>query len=249
MLYNPNKKGTIILSHYRSGGTQLIQTLWLSIGEKNTTNLSEYKSHKSEFCDYLKTADKYSLILLNDSETITKLYQDGTINKLKDDYVIVALERKDKINCVLSMGLWERFIAEGYFKAGIKSWTDEVMLEFHNKCKENLLPANHVTIGRTNYPENLKRGHFLNYTMELFVQEIKQIRSIADEYNFFKLYYEDFEYDNEYLSTIISSIDVDWVLQKSKDMNRKIPYVSNNYLDYYVSEVADVINGWKLNEL
>ena len=25
MLYNPNKKGTIIVSHYRSGGTQLLQ--------------------------------------------------------------------------------------------------------------------------------------------------------------------------------------------------------------------------------
>ena len=33
-VYNPNKKGTIILSHYRSGGTRLLSTTWLSIGEK-----------------------------------------------------------------------------------------------------------------------------------------------------------------------------------------------------------------------
>ena len=42
MIYNPNKKGTIILSHYRSGGTRLLNTTWLCIGEKNTTNFSEW---------------------------------------------------------------------------------------------------------------------------------------------------------------------------------------------------------------
>ena len=47
MLYNPNKKGTIIVSHYRSGGTQLLQQMWLSIGEENTTMFSEWK-HDTE---------------------------------------------------------------------------------------------------------------------------------------------------------------------------------------------------------
>jgi len=250
MIYNPNKKGTIILSHYRSGGTQLMETLWLSIGEKYTTNLSEYNPKvDGDICEYLESAEKYRLLLINDSEAITELNNMGTFDKLKEDYIIVVLERKNKVNCLLSMALWEKFIASGNFKTGQKSWTDEVMLEFHKQCKDRLIPPLDVSIGKTNYPAGLVEIDFLGYTIKLFVDEIKQIRKITNDYKFLKIFYEDFEYDSEYLSTLIPNIDKEWVIKKSTQTNKKIPYISKNYLEYYTQSVFEEIKKWKLNEL
>ena len=134
MIYNPNKKGTIILSHYRSGGTQLRETLWLSIGEKYTTNLSEYNPKvDGDICEYLESAEKYRLLLINDSEVITELNNMGTFDKLKEDYIIVVLERKNKVNCLLSMALWEKLIASGNFNTGNEFWTEEVIVTVSNQ--------------------------------------------------------------------------------------------------------------------
>jgi|TARA_R110000851_G_scaffold181345_2_gene329036 hypothetical protein len=256
MIFDSNKKGTIIVSHYRSGGTQLMQTLWLSIGEKYTTNLNEYNPKvDGDICEYLESAEKYRLLLINDSEAITELNNMGTFDKLKEDYIIVVLERKNKVNCLLSMALWERFIATGYFKTGQKSWTDEVMLEFHKQCKKDLMKPNDVTVNREIPKGEHTPDQVLEYTLKTFVDEVNQLRDIIDKYGFFTLYYEDFEYDNEYLAKLITPKGSIHSSRESrtklscKSMNKKIPYISKDYLVYYVSEVTDAVKRWKINEL
>ena len=232
MLYNPNKKGTIILSHYRSGGTQLLATLWLGIGEKNTTNFSEWKGKDvDEFNNLLKSANKYSIILLNNPLSITKFYQNGLFNKLNDEYQIVVLERKNKVNCLLSYELWEKFIEEGLYENKESKWDKDTMLNFHNK-----------TIGKLFIRD-------INERIKNFIMDIYFIQKIQKEFNLPKIYYEDYEYDKKYLASCFDGIDKEHILKVSKICDKKIPYISKNYLDYYSKRTKLCVSEWKLDEL
>ena len=71
------------------------------------------------------------------------------------------------------MALWERFIATGYFKTGQKSWTDEVMLEFHKQCKKDLMKPNDVTVNREIPKGEHTPDQVLEYTLKTFVDEVK----------------------------------------------------------------------------
>jgi len=255
VLYNKDKKGTIILSHYRSGGTQLLSTLWLAIGEKNSTKLGEwngtdvddyYKSGKvidesEKFYNWLENSDnnqlnkisgKYTLTLLNNPYSITKFYLKGMFTKLKDDYNIVVLERKNKVNCILSLELWELFIQTGIFGKGYESWDKETMLEFHNLILKKPLVL-----------------HNPHDTLKNFTLDIHLLKKIQQEFDFPKIYYEDFEYDRNYLVSWFEDIDEEHIKFVAERCEQKIPYVYKNYIDYYDDVTKDIIKEWKLNEL
>ena len=100
-LINTNKKGTIILSHYRSGGTQLKTTIkralelsnidFIDLDEINL-NIDSGVSFDKQLKD-LFTSDKYSLILLNNPLTINYIYTKEMFKQLSEDFVIVGLKR------------------------------------------------------------------------------------------------------------------------------------------------------------
>jgi len=231
LLNDVDKKGTIVLSHYRSGGTQLLSTIWLCIGEKNTTNFSEWKGDGvSEFCELLDSADKYSLVLLNNPIVLAKFYQNGLFNKLKDDYHIVVLERKDKVKCLLSYELWEAFIKSGLFKDK-NNWTEKNMQDFHNKTIDSIKIKN------------------VDTRIKDFVMDIHLLQKLQQDLDLPKIYYEDFEYDRNYLKSWFVGIDEEHILKVSKICEQKIPYVSKNYLDYYTDVVKNSIREWRLDEL
>tara|TARA_R100000005_G_C4946739_1_gene168942 strand:- start:206 stop:979 length:774 start_codon:yes stop_codon:yes gene_type:complete len=257
MLYNPNKKGTIILSHYRSGGTRLIQTSWLAIGEKNTTNLSEWNHtiahssseyetgvpNPSEFLfRALEKCEKYSLLLINYPVDICNFHNNGVFEKLKDDYEIVVLERKNKINCFLSLPLWEMFIKSGLFK-NPKKWTKENMMQFHKDRINYKIGVKGLSLGYTTQTPHI------NGLLKDFTSDILMLRTISDKYNFPIIYYEDYENNEEHFVNLFPNIDKEHVLKVAKITNKKIPYVSNDYTEYYHEDVVKHIKGWKLNEL
>ena len=251
MLYNPNKKGTIILSHYRSGGTHLMLTAWLSIGEKNTTNFSEWKYNEHDYTnstsykklyDLLESADKYSLLLINHPVDLYHFYQNNVFEKLKDDYEIVILERKNKVNCLLSLPLWEMFIKSGLFKDS-KLWTKENMNKFHEEMLNDKIGTKGITLGYTNQTSHL------NGLLKDFVADIHLLHKIENKYGFKKIYYEDFEHDSGEICSWFPTIEKDIVVEKFYQTLNKIPYVSDNYLDYYTDGVRDFIKGWKIDEL
>ena len=84
-LYDKNKKGTIIISHYRSGGTQLLLTLTemlrgsgikiSNFRELNFDTLSG-KSYKTQTEEMIKHTN-YATILLNNSLVISHFYNQG----------------------------------------------------------------------------------------------------------------------------------------------------------------------------
>ena len=207
MLYNPNKKGTIILSHYRSGGTRLLGTTWLSIGEKNTTNLKEWNHSLSNnekevdtgthnpskhLYSLLKSTDKYCLLLINYPVDISNFYQNKVFDKLKDDYEIVVLERKDKVNCFLSLPLWEQFIKAGLYDDN-NDWTEENMEHFHKDRLISKIHTHQLSLGYTTQTPHI------NGLLKDFISDIHMLQKIQKEYNFTKIYYEDFKYNIEYL--------------------------------------------------
>ena len=124
-LYNKNKKGTIILSHYRSGGTQLKLILSAILKADDLSELDfdlNQTDLREEFNSKLSN-DNYSVILVNNPITISWINNNQDIFEyLQENFHIVGLKRKDKVKCLLSLGLWERFIASGLFK-DYKNWT------------------------------------------------------------------------------------------------------------------------------
>lgn len=252
MLYNKNKKGTIIVSHYRSGGTQLLQQLWLTIGEENTTMFSEWKHDTENYgnptpykdlYELLDTADKYALLLINYPIDISNFFQNGVFDKLKDDYQIIILERKNKTNCLLSLTLWEEFI-KAELNINPNDWTDENMNNFHQERLDNLVGTKGITLGYTNQTSHL------NGLLKDFVSDIHLLHKIQDEFKFPIIYYEDFEYDSEYLvSWYSSTIEREKIIKSYNLTQKKIPYVSKDYLVYYTENVKKALKGWRINEL
>src|SRR5210317_459986 len=126
-LYDENKKGTIILSHYRSGGTQLLLTLTeilkgsgikiSNFRELNFDTLSG-KSYKVQTEEMIKHTN-YATILLNNSLVISHFYNQGYFDELYKNYNFVILERKDKLKSLLSLPVWEELIKKGLFH---KDW-------------------------------------------------------------------------------------------------------------------------------
>ncbi len=257
MLYNPNKKGTIILSHYRSGGTRLLGTTWLSIGEKNTTNLKEWNHSLSNnekevdtgthnpskhLYSLLKSTDKYCLLLINYPVDISNFYQNKVFDKLKDDYEIVVLERKDKVNCFLSLPLWEQFIKAGLYDDN-NDWTEENMEHFHKDRLISKIHTHQLSLGYTTQTPHI------NGLLKDFISDIHMLQKIQKEYNFTKIYYEDFKDNIEYLFSYFPSIDKKHILKVGKITDKTIPYVSDDYRVYFTDEVNKHLEGWKLNEL
>ena len=132
-LIDTTKKGTIIFSHYRSGGTQLkliVRNVLNDIYKINCKDGGEldfnfdkldfkdeldiklnFKWWKNNF-DHLKFEDDdYGVLLVNNPFAIQWIRQHPLlVEKLKKDYCLIGVTRKDKIKSMLLLPLWFRFI-------------------------------------------------------------------------------------------------------------------------------------------
>ena len=161
-LYNKNKKGTIILSHYRSGGTQLKLIISNILDAEGSTRDSDFGEidfdlhsviSKKDFYSKLKS-ERYGVTLINNPIVISWINNNEDVFEyLKENFHIFGLKRKDKLKCLLSLGVWERFILAGLYES-YDWWTDKNLKQFHEDTLNDLLKPKEVGIGYKSIAEN-----------------------------------------------------------------------------------------------
>ena len=246
-LYDKNKKGTIILSHYRSGGTQLKLIISSILKANNMGELDfdlETTNLKKDFYSKLSD-DSYSVILVNNPIVISWINNNKDVFEyLEKNFHIVGLQRKDKVKCLLSLGLWERFIASGLFK-DYKNWTKENMEQFHKDTLNRLLPPKEIGIGYKSIVENSDNTHHshLHQVVKIYLDELSILKVLCDKFKVDIINYEDYESNKEFLfSCFPNEKDNRQIIEDS--YLGKIPYVSDDYSIYFEKSVREILKSW-----
>jgi len=253
-----HKKGVIILSTYRSGGTQLLNILDMFCSDRGLSyentgevdvDIDTQTVRKSSIDQILHnyTEGKFKLILLNNPVVIHDLYVSDTFDRILEEYEVIYLYRKDREKCLLSLGLWERFIKAGLF-ASSDLWTEENMLEFHNQLIKDPIPFPEVTLGSVDSMYKNKGSlTTLNSKLMQFSSNLTMNKLIADKYKLITLTYEEYESNPETLFSkyFLDTTDrfKDAVKRSYKD---KIPYVSSRYRDYYDYTTKRALDDWQI---
>lgn len=99
--YNLEKRGTVIISTYRSGTHFLLDSLCLHLG--NTVNLGELDNPE------IPQTAAYSVSIINAVVPKIMLVKEQELLK---DYHVVCLTRNDKINHWISYYVWRQFNTE-----------------------------------------------------------------------------------------------------------------------------------------
>jgi len=252
---NTNKKGTIILTHYRSGGTQLrhIINSFLNVNNIPSENYGEvnlaledanfYDDMFNLFFNY--DEKEYRLIQLNNPLLISFLYQCSLFNKLKENYHIIYLERKDHSKSLLSLPLWEKFIQEGY--NDLDDWDELTMNTFHKKYIDNPISYTELYTGLHSQYNPLNSVAYTNYIVMTYVNILAKNRHIANTLEVSCFEYEDYEeYNQDFFTTNFDTNDTQFLKEVQDTYLQKIPYVSSNYVDYFDQTVKEVLSNWKL---
>ena len=259
-MYDKHKKGTIILSHYRSGGTQLLLSLKevLRINDISYDNLGELDfdtlsgvSFTEQTSNMLKHKN-YAVVLLNNSLVISHFYNSGYFDKLSKEYNLVVLERKDKEKALLSLPIWEELINEGLFHREWKTPLEQTedMINFHKKLLKNKINYKNLHLGWETQMFKSQDGqneyYYLNYLMKVYQDEINMLHLLSIKYNLHTISYEEYEYSPISLKRYYNDMkNVDKVLNHT---NQKIPYIHTNFIDYYDEFVQVVIKDWDLSD-
>ena len=246
-LHNKNKKGTIILSHYRSGGTQLKEVI-SNVLEVDNLGEIDFNLNNTNFEDefYSKLSlESYGVILVNNPIVISWINSnDKALQYIKDNFQVVCLKRKDVVKSLLSLGLWERFILSGLFKS-YENWTKENMEQFHQDTLDRLLPPKEVGLGYKSIVENSDNTHHshLNQVVKIFLDELNTLETISNKLSIDILFYEDYESDKEFLVKYFPKYDKASKIIKDTYLG-KIPYVSSDYSVYYEDSVREILKSW-----
>ena len=254
-LIDLSKKGTIILTHYRSGGTQLRRILVQycnnfnienkDVGEIDLDILSD--KDYSEQLQYLFEPDTYYIVQLNNPMTISLLYSNGKFEELSSIYNIVYLERKNKRNSILSMPIWEELIDSKLFPDSSK-WTEENMKNFHDKLLKKQLSHWYVYLG---LPHNMNfepKEQYLNNILMYYTQLLALTRYLKSEYKLYSIYYEDYE---EYNDTFFeqhfkSNFTEEFKKLVKSTYKSKIPYHNKDFSIYFDEFTNKTLNYWNI---
>ena len=190
-----SKKGLIILSHYRSGGTQFRRMVVGGLEEYNIlnkqiedfgeVNFEDYDNKPETITDafFKLDSNKFRVIQLNNALVLAYMLANDTFDKILDNFDLVNVMRKDKTKCLLSLPLWEKFIQSGLNDSNTL-WTKENMLDFHNKLLAEPIEWN--TIYNGVYHENLqtdKPSEYLDKKIIFFLNSLSTLRHISKKYN------------------------------------------------------------------
>lgn len=256
-----NKKGIIILSTYRSGGTQLLRFLDF-ICEQHF----EYQTHKFEakgeidvsldgdvFTTSLHTLypddGKFNLFLLNNPISILALYNNNSFGHLVRDYNFIYLSRLNAANGILSLGLWEALIGSGLYKKH-PDISEEEMRIFHNRLLEQPLSYFDVTLGHKGAQIDEDTLESVSSKLMTWTYHHSIIRLLAEKFSMVTMFYEEYEYD----STNFVNTYFPWANEKTREYIResyryKIPYISNDYRDYYKKDIIQLFTEWGIKNL
>jgi len=260
-MINKDKRGTILLTHYRSGGTQLryilrefllrSNLLGKSIIDLEEINFDSSYSNKEVITKafYNNPSGVYKVIQLNNPVVISYLHANGFFDHITKEFEVVVVERKNKANCLLSLPLWERFINEGLFESN-KLWTEENINSFHNSLIDN--PIDYSSIYNGVYHEHLPTDtpkEYLEKKLTFFQNSVNTVNLICNLFDLPKIYYDDYEFDESYLyenhfknfSSDYNNLDY-----IKETYGWKIPYPEKNYVKYFDSFTQEVLKDWGL---
>jgi len=251
-LHDLNKKGTIILSHYRAGGSQLRTTIVNVLKHEYKINCDDLKELDFDIdtLDFKKTLEKklshknYGVLLLNNPIAIAWLHQRGYFDTLINDYHFISLSRKDKVKSMLSLPLWVELIKRDLYHSGDDN-VAENMLKFHNDLLETPIRWQEIHLGYfTIYENGEKPIYQLNHTIRHLLDEFHRVDSLSKQLKISILYYEDFEFNKKYLTQFFENTNT--LQSRINDMSKKIPYVSDDYRIYYGDIVKETLKVWGL---
>jgi len=263
-MINLNKKGTVILTHYRSGGTQLRSILHgvleyiYEVPIDDTWELNfddqdygfDYNKYLTEiFC---KEPNGYQTIQLNNPMVSSYIESTDWMEKIIKDYEVIVLERTDIKKALLSLPLWEKFIKEGYYDLGPDGWTSGNMNIFHNTLKKDPIRYTEIYQGihfEFNDWKNYRK--YLDFQLMLFLNRIRSNRYIASKYSLPVIYYSEYEFETT--DKFIHRFKLKDGSDKSRlrgmiDTTRKhkIPYIEQDYLEYFDDKTKQVFKYWQL---
>jgi hypothetical protein len=264
-MINLKKRGVIILTHYRSGGT-LLRTLLdklipnsETVGEidfvegsyDNDTTVDYKKVLKETFESVdLIGSHKYKIIQLNNPLVISYLCAIEYFSYLQKHFSIIHLERKDIKKSLLSLPLWEEKIQ---FEKKHKTLTEEELkIKFHNYLLRNKISYQNIYTGiHFAFPNNENHRNYLDYQLMLLTNRLHLNRYLRDKYNLFSLTYEDFENDfKEPIYKLLSSVEPDREKINSHiryfQKHGKVKYENEDYLNYFDDKVKQVFKYWDL---
>ena len=249
------KKGTIILSRYRSGGTQLLHILeeYYILKGCKCENLREFDividdGVDSQINKFFNPNDSIKkVILLNNPKAISYFEKIGYFEKLLQDYNIIFLNRKDKEKNLLSLPLWECLIHAGLYDYEGDDVEDR-MKQFHEELIQNPISYRKVYLGHhIDLIESQYENH-LNLIIYLLLSEWRLIESISNKYGINEIYYEEYEYKlSEFLTNKFGIVEKK-ELDIFSHLHRKINYISSDYRIYFDEETNKILDIWNLNE-
>lgn len=265
-LFDFSKEGTIILSHYRSGGTQLRHILngALRSFNKEHIDLGEIDFDifsNTQLSDQLgkifDKENKYKIIQLNNPMVISFLEAHDKFDEITTRFNVVHLERKNKRKNILSLGVWEELIKHKLY-GDKKKWTGANFENFHCELVKNPLSVGYIYLGVTNNMNINPPEDYINSIFTQYIQIISINRYIALSYKLPTIAYEQYEEENEkfynrYLKQY-EPLVVKGPYNNKRDnlyhqyqdtYSGKIPYFSKDFMEYYDETVQKWIKEWK----
>lgn len=254
--FNFDKKGIIILSNYRAGGTQFQHfvdivaedsNVPISIcGEIDTTFNNNPLSYTLNSI-YGVESKLPKVFLLNNPIAISALHDNDKFDQLTTDFEFIYLSRKNTVNSLLSLGLWEEFIGAKLFQ-NRRLWTKENMLKFHNDLLTNPIPFHNITVG-FNDDVFVAKDPIINFNFKCmtFANMLRTVKNVAKEYKMQEVIYEEYEEQpDDFINNRLNYLSSTAVEKIKKTYKYKIPYISNNYLDYYDNTTKVYLDEWGL---
>lgn len=256
-----NKQGIIILSQYRSGGTQLLSFFQhiceQEFGEKGTftiegeldSTLQDMDIHEAAINEFYKADSNFRVYLLNNPMSILALERKKSFYSLTKDFNVIALTRLNAANGILSLGLWEHIIKKGIFQKH-PNIPDQDLDDLHEELTKNPLGYRDVTLGYDGIVKNDGTKVSVNGKLQRWAYQDTLIKLIAQKFNLPQIFYEEYENTPDYfLQTHFPDID-DKTRKRIKETYRyKIPYRVSDYRKYYIKEVTKLLEQWEIKNL
>ena len=261
-----NKRGIIVLSTYRSGGTQLTRFLntlcvqhfdepdekWAARGEVEVDIEGDVLNTTLD-CLY-NDNNKFEVWLLNNPLSILSLYSNNQFNRLVDEYNIIHLSRLNKANGVLSLGLWEKLIEKGYFKIdtseGYKGYLKESMNSFHREVLKEKLSYIDVSLGHSALSESKFTLASTSTKLMMWSYEDNLNKCIAKLHKLPCLFYEEYEHDHEtFMSNHFPWASEESLKEIASSYRHKIPYIYKDYRKYYQDDIVKLLEQWGITNL
>jgi hypothetical protein len=257
-----NKKGVIILTHYRSGGTLLRALIEKyipginNIGEIDFVEGTYDNDTKVDYKKLIKTVFEESkpkelkLIQLNNPLVISYLSAIDYFSYLNKNYHVIHLERKDIKKALLSLPLWEEKIK--FIKKHKELTKKDSKIKFHNYLLSNKISYENIYTGiHFDTPNNENYRNYLDYQLMLLTNRLHLNRYLQNKYNLFSLTYEDFESEPKepfYKLFSIIQPNRDKLAAQLHDTQRhgKQQYINTDYLDYFDDKVKKVFEYWNI---